>query len=148
MHLCLKPTVKWFPKRFADEKNGHLGHFTFLHEKLDFGVFVEGAITAREEDVNFGAHSKHDFSGEEIVKLHLIGDVGVNVLLVGKGNIEANTATAGFVGATIGRLHDAWAATGNDRVAILGEEKAKFVGEFTPFAVRVETCGSKDGDAL
>ena len=128
LHFGLKPTIERFPERFADEEDWHFGHFAFLHEELDFGEFVECAVAAREEDINFRAHSKHYFSGEEVVEFHLIGDVGVNVLLVWKGDIEADTTAARFVSTAVGCFHDARAATGNDWVAILGEEIAKLVG--------------------
>lgn len=128
LHFGFKPTIERFPKRFADEEDWHFGHFAFLHEELDFGEFVECAVAAREEDINFRAHSKHYFSGEEVVKLHLIGDVRINVLLVRKGDIEADTTAACFVSAAVGCFHDARSAAGNDWVAILGEEIAKLVG--------------------
>ena len=55
------------------------------------------------------------------MKFHLVGYVGINMLLVGELDVKANTATAGFIGAAVSGFHNAWAASGNDGVTILGK---------------------------
>ena len=53
LHLLREEAVEWLPEGFADEKHWHARHFLFLHQKEDFGKFVECAEATREEHVDF-----------------------------------------------------------------------------------------------
>ena len=70
------------------------------------------------------------------------------MLLVAQGDVEADGATAVFVGATVCGFHDARAATSDDGVAILGEKLTEFAGFFVVFVLFGETGGTEDGNAL
>ena len=148
LHFFIEILVERLPEGFTDEEHRHFWHFAFLHEDEDFGKFVQGAKAAREEDVNFAGHGEHDFAGEEVVEFHFVGDVRVDVLLVGELNVEADAAAAGFVAAFVGGLHDARAATSDDWMAVLSEKEAEFGGEFAVFAVLLEASGAENADAL
>ena len=69
---CIK-MVEGLPEGFAEEEEWHFRHLTFLHEDEDFTEFVHGAEAAWEEDVDFGAHGEHDFTGEEVFELEHVG---------------------------------------------------------------------------
>ena len=140
--------VERAPETFAKEEHGHLGHFVFLHEDKEFGKFVHGAEPAGKENVDFGAHGEHDFSGEEIFELEQVSEVGVWVLFVREGDVEADGAPAIFVSAAVGGLHDAGAAAGDDGVAVLGKESAEISGGAIITIGFFEAGRAKDGDAL
>lgn len=144
LHFVGKEAIEWLPERFAEEEHWHFWHFAFLHEDENFGEFIHSAKTAREEDINFGCHGKHDFARKEVVELDGVGNVRVDVLLVSKLDVEANRTAAGFVGAFVGSLHDAWATTGNYSMAVLGEFIAEFFGFFAPFAFFGKAGGAKN----
>ncbi len=144
LHFSSEEAIERLPERFTNEIHRHLGHFAFLHKNENFGEFIECAKTAWEEDVDFGAHGKHNFASEEIMKLHFVGNIGVDMLLVGELNVETNAATAGFIGAFVSGFHDTRATTGNDGMAILGELVAELFGELAPFAVHRQTSGAKN----
>ena len=70
------------------------------------------------------------------------------MLFVGKCDVETDGAAAVFVGATVGRFHDAWAAAGDDGVAVFGEEFAELARLFVIAIFFGKASGAEDGDAL
>ena len=148
LHLCLEELVERFPEALADEEHWHLWHFAFLHEDKNFGEFIESAEAAREEDVDFAGDGEHDFASKEVAELDRVGDVWVDMLLVREFDIETDAASAGFIGAFVGGLHDSWAAAGDNGVAVLSELEAELLGELAPFAVFWKASGAEDRNTL
>ena len=65
-------------------------------------------------------------------------DVGVRILFEGEVNVESDSFSAGFMGAEIGRFHDAGAAAGGDNEAVtLGGDLEGPFGEHVGEAARI-----------
>ena len=126
----------------VDEDDVVLGELARLQQREHLPELIHRAKAAGKDDEGFGDLREPQFAHEEIMKIEaeLRADVGVGELLVGELDREADGFAAGFDGAAIGSLHDAWTAPGaNDEAARLGSKRQRpgsnLVGEMPRFLV-------------
>ena len=67
---------------------------------------------------------------------------------MGKLDAQAHGQPAGFVGATVGCLHDAGAATGDDGIGVLGQLAADLDAQLVARVLGRGACGAEDSDGL
>src|SRR6266705_4246551 len=101
--------------------------FPGLHEREHLKGFVHRAETAWEKPKSMRLFHEVEFAGEEVIEVDQLSvafDDLIGVLLEGEPDVEAETALAS--GATLGRVHDAVAATGDDHVILFDHLARKF----------------------
>src|SRR5918992_550872 len=82
---------------------------------------VERAEAAGEDHEALGVLHKHDFAHEEVAELQAEVDELVQALLEGKLDVAADRDAASLLRPAVRRLHDAWAAAGDDREPFLDQ---------------------------
>src|SRR5271157_1976473 len=114
------------------------------HQVSDLEDLVEGAVAARHQDKGAGVLHELHLSRKGRVELYPAVEVEVHLLLTGKGDGATDREAAGFLGTSIGRLHDAWTAPRDDRVTSLGKPSADRLGELIVTVVLAEPSRPED----
>ena len=92
-----------------------------LDERQRLEELVQGAEAAGADDERGRVADEHHLAGEEVTEHQADVDVRVEVLLARQLDVAADREGAGVAGAGVGRLHEAGAAAGDDRVARAAE---------------------------
>ena len=90
-----------------------------LDQRQRLEQLVERPEAAREDDEALGVLDEHDLAHEEVAELHAEVDVLVQALLEGQLDVAADGDAARLLRPAVGGLHDARAAAGDDREALL-----------------------------
>ena len=91
----------------------------------DLEQLVERAVAAGADDERARVAHEHHLAGEEVLEVQRDVEVGVRLLLVRELDVAADRQRPGFARASVGRLHQARAAAGDDREAGVAERGAE-----------------------
>jgi len=123
----------------ADAYDGESRSFLCLNQRQSFEKFIQRSEPARKTDQGARVFDEHHFPGEEIVEIERYVLIRIGFLLHGEVDIESDAESFGFIGATVGGLHDSRSAAGNN-----GEFSFdQFAGQLSSFCVvRIVDAGS------
>src|SRR5688500_1142763 len=96
-----------------------------LDEGQRLEQLVERPESNRKDDEALRVLHEHDRAHAEVAELHAEVDVLVQPLLEGELDVGADGQAAGLLRPTVGGLHDAGPATGDDREALLDERRGQ-----------------------
>ena len=105
------------PVRHTDQDDGEPRHLLGLDQRQGLEQFIQGAETAGEYDETVAVLDETGLAGEEVAEVHTDLDPLIDSLLERQLDAQADARAAGFEGALVRCLHDAWPAAGDHRVA-------------------------------
>jgi hypothetical protein len=107
---------------------------------------IERAESTRKDDEGIGVADEHQLPGEEVVELDAQVDVGIDRLLVGQLDVEADRERAGVLGAAVDGLHRSGTASGDHREAGLADRATHLAGEVVLGCIGRRAGGTEHAD--
>ena len=107
-----------------------------LHESERLEELVEGSKSAGHADKGHGIFDEHHLAHEKIFKIERQVGVIVRFLFIGQTDIEPDGDSSRFIGPSVGGLHNAWPAAGDDPVSGLGQPMGNVDRQFIGIVIR------------
>src|SRR5690606_6150973 len=120
-----EPVDQAAPVLGAEEDDGEAGDLLGLDEGEGLEQLVQGAEAAGQHDEALGVLDEHQLADEEVAEVQADVDVGVQPLLEGELDAEADRDAVRLQGALVGRLHGPGATPGDHREARLDQAAAQ-----------------------
>src|SRR5690348_13152320 len=148
-HYRVHPVGERLPETPAEENDGDgIIQLPRLHQCDELEELVKGAKAAGKEDIRLGGEIQHDLAAEEVVKADRAAHKGIDALLMGQLDIDADRIAASVPRAVVSRLHDTRAAACHDSVTLLSKTPPQLVGLLTIRPILGHPCRTEDGNAM
>src|SRR5262245_8669256 len=137
------PIEQTFPIFLSNKNDRKRLDLPCLNQRDRFEQFVKRPETARQNHERDRVLHEHHFPYEEISEVEKLVCIDVRFLFQRQFDIQTNGSGSALCGTLVCSFHDAGAATGNDRISILSQQRRNRLRFLISRTARQRSGGAK-----